>query len=142
MLSVLGLKGHLSRLAGDKRIRFLVIGGINTVNGYLISLICYYTLAPHLNIVFISVIINIISITFSFTTNKLFVFRTKGNWLAEYLRCYVVYGGVIFISLVATWLTVEVMLIQFWIAQLIIIPILILISYIGHSRFSFIPRKR
>ena len=41
----------------------------------------------------------VVCITVSFVCHKLFVFRTRGNFLREYLRAFVVYGGTSLISI-------------------------------------------
>jgi putative flippase GtrA len=73
----------------------------------------------------------------SFLTYKFFVFRTKNNWLKEYLRSYIIYGGVALISLCILWLAVDFLKMPFWIAQALVMSVGVLSSYIGHDRFTF-----
>lgn len=68
------------------KIRFLLVGGYNAAFSYIIFAIAihfigqeYYQLCVALQW--------IISSVFSFTTQKVFVFCTKGNWIKEYLKC-------------------------------------------------------
>ena len=68
------------------KIRFLVIGGVNAGISYIIFILAvlllgdkYYQICAALQWV--------ISSFFSFTNQKIFVFRTKGNWVREYLKC-------------------------------------------------------
>lgn len=131
----------VKRMMQDKRMRFLGAAGFNFAAGYLISLAMYYSLEDYLNIVVIAVIINIICITVSFLTYKLFVFRTKGGWIREYLRCYVVYGGTALIGTGGLWLLVEKMEVQFWLAQGGLMIFLAVFSFIGHNYFSFARKK-
>lgn len=136
------MRALLFRLAADRRIRYLAVGGLNTVWGYGISLALYYTLSPRWHIVAITTLISVIALTFSFVTYKLFVFRTKGNWLQEYMRCYVVYGGGALLGIAGIWLLVDGLHVPFWLAQGGLMALTVALSYLGHSRFAFVPRRQ
>lgn len=121
----------------SRRIRYLIAGAWNTGFGYAAGLLLYYVLHDNHSIVFIGVLTNIAAITMAFLTHKLFVFRTKGNWLAEYLRSYLVYGVSAISGIAALWLLVEQFLVPFWLAQFLVILATVGITYIGHSRVTF-----
>ena len=127
----------LHALFRDKRFRYLTVGGINTLFGYCFSLVFYHIFHTHLHIIIIGIICNIVNITIAFILYKLFVFRTKGPWLQEYARCYVVYSISAVLAILATWLMVDYGDVAFWLAQAIIIAVTVCFSYVGHSRFSF-----
>ncbi|QCP53494.1 GtrA family protein [Trinickia violacea] len=127
---------------GRKGFRYLLIGGLNTAFGYFVSVGLYYALTRHLHIVAIGAIANVVSITEAFIAYKLFVFRSHGRWLQEYLRCYVVYGGNALIGIAGLWLLVNVIGIPFWIAQAMLMTVGIVISYVGHDRFTFNKAQR
>jgi putative flippase GtrA len=118
-------------------IRYLVVGAFNTVIGYCLGVGLYYLLSPAVHVLAIGAIANVIAISVSFTTYKLFVFRTRERWLEEYLRSYVVYGGMALVSIVALWVLVDAMRLPIWLAQAMSIIITIVISYLGHSRYTF-----
>jgi putative flippase GtrA len=124
-------------LINDLRLRYLFIGGINTIFGYFISNILYYKILSQLHIIYLGIIGNLICITFSFLTYKLFVFQTKGNWIKEYLRCYLVYGLTAVIGIMIMWGLVDGLGLRFWLCQGFVMIMVIIISYIGHNRFSF-----
>ncbi len=127
----------------DRRFRFLCVGVINTLFGYAVSVLLYWALSPTLHILVIITIANIINISFSFVTLKLFVFRTKGHWLVEYIRCYLVYGLSMAIGTVTIWFFVDILTIPFWLSQIAVITGTVIISYIGHTFFSFArPKKK
>jgi putative flippase GtrA len=127
---------------GRRGIRYLLVGGINTAFAYCLSVGLYYLLNHRLHIVAIGVIANIICITEAFIAYKLFVFRSHGRWLPEYLRCYVVYGGNAMVGIMGLWLLVNVIGIPFWIAQGGLMVVGIVISYVGHDRFTFDKAQR
>ena len=120
-----------------RELRYLVVGGINTLFGYGLGVGLYLALSPMLHILVIGVIGSVIAITFSFTTYKLFVFGTRGHWLREYLRSYVVYGGTGVLGILLIWLLVDGLRLPIWIAQGIAILLTVLVSYLGHARFTF-----
>lgn len=120
-----------------KMLRYLIVGGLNTAFGYFVTVGLYYTLRSHLHIVVIGVIANVVCITESFLTYKLFVFNSRASWWREYLRCYVVYGGSALIGIAGLWLLVNVLGIPFWLAQGLLMVISVAISFAGHDRFTF-----
>lgn len=117
--------------------RYLLVGGVNTALAYLISVSIYYWLKPVMHLIFIALIINVICITLSFLTQKLFVFRTQGNWIAEYLRCYVVYAGAMVLGISGLWVLVDLLHIPFWLSQGSLMFISIAFSYFGHKTYTF-----
>lgn len=117
--------------------RYLIVGGLNTIFGYLCGIYLYYLLLNKLEIIFILLISNILSISFSFITYKLIVFRTSGNWLIEYAKCYVVYGGISVIGMSLTWLFLDFFNLNIWISQALSIFLITFISYYGHKKFTF-----
>lgn len=95
----------------------------------------------YVNIFFISVLSNLIAITFSFLVYKAFVFRTQGNWLKEYLKCFIVYGGSALFGIFMIWLLVDGFSINIWVAQFLTIAITVAGSYFGHRNFTFKVRR-
>jgi putative flippase GtrA len=85
----------------------------------------------------IGLLANIVNITMAFLTYKLFVFQTEGNWIREYFRTYLVYGGATLAGLVLLWAMVGGLSMPFWLAQGLVMITIILASYVSHSRFTF-----
>ena len=117
--------------------RYLLVGVFNTVFGYALSLLVYHFLQNNLSIVVIGIMINVISITVAFLGYKLFVFESSGNWLHEYLRCYVTYGFSAVLGIALIWLFVEQWGWIFWFSQGLIIILSTVISYFMHRHFTF-----
>lgn len=125
-----------SLLRGEK-FRYLAAGVWNTVFGYGIGVGFLYAFHDRMNAAAIGVLCNVLGITMSFLSYKLFVFRTPGRWLAEYLRCYVVYGGMALLGIALLWLFVERMHLTYWLAQGLVVALTVVVSYIGHAKFTF-----
>jgi putative flippase GtrA len=121
----------------SQKFRYLAVGGLNTVVGYAIGVAAYELLADSVHIIGIGIFANIVTISFSFLTYKILVFRTQGQWLQEYLKAYVVYGGVAIIGIFLLWLFVNLMGFSIWVAQGLVIVLTVAASYIGHARFTF-----
>ena len=130
--------------------RYLVVGVVNTVFGYgtYAGLTALFT--PHIPFAYIlaSVISNLLAITFSFLNYKWFIFKTRGNYLREWLRCIVVYGGA---SLIGTALLAPTVFAvkhltgeDRWapyIAGALLTAITVVGSFAGHKSFSFAPTE-
>ena len=124
-------------LMQNKKLRYLCVGGWNTLFGYTVMIFLYSVLSPHFHIVLIALIANILAITMSFLTYKIWVFKTNGNWIIEYCKCYFIYGGLALLNVALNWFFVDIVNLSIWISQAISIPIAVVISYLGHSRFTF-----
>ena len=120
-----------------QKVMYLLVGGWNTIFGYCMGLSLYYLLYGYLHILVILVMTNILSISMSFFTYKLFVFKTTGNWLLEYVRCYVVYGSIALVGMLLIWIMVNFIEVPFWIAQALIVMVTVVLSYASHKRFTF-----
>lgn len=120
-----------------KKCKYLLAGAWNTIFGYLSGVTIYYLFGEKLGVLIVATIANILSISMSFLTYKLFVFKTRGNWLIAYMRAYVVYGvsaiiGILLLLFFVKWLAIE-----FWLAQGLVILLTVVVSYIGHQNFTF-----
>ena len=121
----------------SQRSRFILIGCFNTIIGYLIALGVYFILNDIFHIIVIGIIINVLSITLSFVTYKLLVFKTRGNWLHEYLKSYLVYGIAAILGVAALWLLVDGLSMRFWIAQALTVFVVATFAYFSHLKFTF-----
>lgn len=120
-----------------RELRYLIVGGFNTLVGYGLGVGLYTWLSPMLHILVIGIIGNVLAISVSFTTYKLFVFRTHGRWLSEYARSYVVYGAMGLVGILLLWGMVDGLGLSIWLAQGLAILITVAVSYIGHAKFTF-----
>lgn len=138
-------------LPAGEVIRFLMVGVTNTVFSlalYSGFVILFGHLLPHRGKPLIAdiafAISTPISITVAFLLYKHFVFRTKGNYLKEWLRCFAVYSVSFPMGLVilptATNLFQHVSLIKPYapfLAGLVNSVIIACYSYFAHKKFSF-----
>jgi putative flippase GtrA len=134
------MKIDLKKICGlleNREIRYLIVGGWNTLFSFVFGSFMYYRFEGVIHIIIIGFFSYCVSITMAFLTHKLLVFRTKGKWLSEYLRSLFVYAGIASIGIVAVWILVDGLGFQFWLAQAFIMLGTFALSYIGHLKFTF-----
>jgi len=120
-----------------EKLRFLFVGGWNTLFGLGVLWVLDNLLHSVLHYTIILAINWIIGVTQNLFSFKLLVFRTKGNWLKEYLRSYVVYAGSFVVNLAIVTLIMEVWRPRLVVAQIPAIFVVTIISYVGHKYFTY-----
>ena len=130
------------------KIRFFFVGVWNTIFGYLvyISLDYLFTFVfqkRYLAYMTAAVLANIIATISAFLFHKHITFKStvrgKGV-IIEFFKFYSMYTVTNILGLVLLPFFVEVLKIDPKISGALLIPIVAIISYFGHSRFSFIKR--
>ena len=127
------------------KIRFFIIGVWNTIFGYLlyISLDYLFTFVfqkRYLAYMTAAIISNIIATISAFLFHKHITFKStvKGiGVLIEFIKFYSTYTVTNILGLVLLPVFVEVFKIDPKIAGALLIPVVAIVSYFGHSRFSF-----
>ena len=128
-------------MLNNYRKRCLLVGILNTTVGYFLGLVIYSFTQDILWLPIILFFINAANISLSFLTYKLLVFNTRGNWVIEYLKCYIVYGANFILSMMVVWVLVEELGYRFWIAQGIALVIGVFLSFFLHDKFTFSNKK-
>lgn len=126
--------------------RYLLVGAWNTLFGF--GSYAYFTailspMIPH-SYIFASVISSLLNISVSYLGYKWFVFKTKGNYLREWIRCVGVYSGGILFGVVALPVLVSVIrrntrfFVQApYIAGALLTAFMVVYSFVVHRKFSF-----
>jgi putative flippase GtrA len=126
--------------------RYLLVGAWNTLFGY--GSFAFFTailtpVIPH-GYIAASVISSLLNISVSFLGYKWFVFKTKGNYLREWIRCVGVYSGAILFGVLALPVMVTVIRrnTRFfaqapYIAGALLTMSIVIYSFVGHKKFSF-----
>jgi len=127
-------------------VRYVLVGGFNTVFGYGLFASLNWSLRGlgSYNYMYAALLANIIAISAAFLGYKWFVFRTRGNYLAEYIRCVGVYGSSALIGLAGLPILVPILRRSLqkpelapYIAGAILAVITVLFSFVGHKKISF-----
>ena len=131
--------------------RYLAVGACNTIFGYGCFALFTLLLTPVLSYGYVaaSILANLFSITFAFLGYKWFVFKTKGNYLKEWIRCLGVYAGGMILSAAALPFVVGVIRRQPghdrsapYIDGAIVLVFSIVFSFFGHRHISFADRNQ
>lgn len=126
------------RFNHQKKFRYLIAGIINTVIGLAMYPLLYLILKP-IGIGYIGVLVvaQLVCVTFSFISNKYFVFKTQGNLRNEYIKFFAFHGVYFAINLVALPIFVELLKLNPMIAQTIFSILIITSSYFWHNAVTF-----
>ena len=131
-----------------EKLRFLLVGGFNTVFAYgILSLLVYcfenintslgWNIAPAIIANIALVIQYIITINVSFITMKYYVFRSRGNWLSEWFKAWSVYIFIYLINAPTLTLLMVVFSLSAYPAQAIYLTFSTIITFILHKHYSF-----
>jgi putative flippase GtrA len=127
------------------KIRFLLVGVWNTIFGYLVFVGLDYLFNLFFSPRYVAymsaaVLANILAILNAYIFHKFVTFRSPIRGLAiipEFARFFSMYLFSFFLGLVLLPVFVELFHLDPKIAGALLIPITTIISYLGHSRFSF-----
>ena len=140
-------------LHGEK-LRYLVVGVVNTAIGYSLFLAALASLGAWLSTfngspspvlaylgryyyLVVQWVVWILMVPVSTLTMKHFAFRSKGNALRELGKAYFVYLPAQGVSSLLLWLTVKVMHLSPQVGQVAAIAFATVFSYLGHKHFTF-----
>ena len=130
--------------------RYILVGGFNTVFGYGLFVLLNWLsrgLGSY-NYMYAAVLANVIAISVAFLGYKWFVFRTRGNYLVEYIRCFGVYGSSALIGLAGLSILVPILRRSLhqpeqapYLAAAILTVVTVVFSFLGHKNISFRPKQ-
>ncbi len=136
------LGGHIPRRQFG---RYMLVGFWNTAFGYLsfVGLTAILSSVAH-GYVLAGLLASLLNVTMAFLLYKHFVFRTKGNYFKEWTRCIMVYSSGIIVNLILLPILVQFLQQRTryvgqapYIAGAVLTGVGIVISFLGHRRFSF-----
>ncbi len=120
-----------------RRFLYLVVGGWNTLFGYLLFSALYYLLSNRLSYVLIFIASYAVSTLNAYWGYKRFVFKTATRFITEFPRFALVYVGALAVNLVVfPWLTTTLGL-NPYLSQGLFTVVLVATTYIVNQRFSF-----
>ena len=126
-----------------EKIRFLLVGGFNTVFAYTLLLVLNFFLSECLAysksiVANIALIIQyVISINLSFLTMRYYVFRSHGIWQKEYVKSCCVYVIIYGINAPIITSLIEFLNWPLWMAQGAYLIISTVLTFLLHKYFSF-----
>lgn len=137
VLAALGATLQRMLESDSRRLRYLLVGVLNTVVGIVLGGGFYLLLHHWLLTPLISLLATAVSVSFSFVTLRRLVFRSSAPWWPQYLRCYAVYGATMAVTAAVVWALVDGLAVGIWWAQGAAAVLSVLLSYGGHVKFTF-----
>lgn len=130
--------GPLLRLIRDQRVAFVIVGGINTVNGFTLFVVFHLLFGDgfvhYMSALFAA---SAIAMAIAFNLHRRFVFRVRGHVLRDFGRFLMVNLGMLGLNAVLLPFLVEVVRLPVILAQVAATVVIIVVSYVGHRSFSF-----
>lgn len=124
----------------SEKFRFLLIGGYNTVFGYLTFAAAYWFLHEQVHYVGLAVAAHFIAVSNSFLTQRHFVFRSSGSWSEEFLRFHVGYLAMLPVGIGLLAFFYEVVELPMLLAQGVALFVGVVLSYLMSRYFTFAAR--
>lgn len=125
-------------LQHETKIRFLFVGGFNTLFGLSAYPLLYWTLTPlGLHYMEVLLVSQAICVPVSFLTNKVWVFRTKGNYLREFVKFASFHMSNLLANLLILPLLVNLLGLNPVIAQTLFVIVVVISAYFWYSRVTF-----
>ena len=118
--------------------KFLFVGIINSIAGYLIGIFSFELFYNIYGIIFVGFVSNIASIFFSFLNYKFFIFKTPfDQFINEISKSFLLYGFIFVINIFFLYICIEIFKLNIYISQFIVILASILLSILGQFLFVF-----
>ena len=132
-----GPPGWLLRVVRDQRVAFLVVGGINTVFGYICFAVFLVTVGQRSHYLAALACAHVVSVLFAFVLYRFGVFRVRGHVLSDLWRFETVYLAALAVNFVLLPVLVELVHLPVLLAQALIVLVTSLMSWMGHKHYSF-----
>lgn len=135
-----------SHIPPNQFARYLVVGIWNTGFGYCCYAAFTALLTPRIPYAYITAFLtsSLVNVSVAFLGYKWFVFRTKGNYWREWLRCVTVYSGGILLGLVLLPVVVEAIRrltgngrLAPYIGGALLTFAGVMYTFLGHKKFTF-----
>jgi len=124
------------RLVRDPRVRYLVVGGSNTVVGFAAYAVAL-ALVGHSNYWIALLISHSIGTTLAFVLYRRFVFLVSGRIFADYLRFQMVYLGALSLNIFFLFVFVQLLQADPLASQGGLLALIAALTYLAHKFFSF-----
>ena len=138
-LSYWPMVGGAVRLARRRReqVLYLVVGGWNTLFGYLVWALLQYLLHDYLFYLVIVVLAWFPAVLNAYLGYRIVVFRSKGSVWRELPRFSLVYIGTLIAGLIGLPILLHVLPFSIYVTQALYTMAMVVFSYLAHKFFSF-----
>jgi putative flippase GtrA len=121
----------------QKKIKYLLIGSINSIFAYFSTILIYNYFYQELGVIFIGIISSIINVIFSFLNYKINIFYVSKKWFLELIKYIIsnLYLSILSISLL--YIFIEWCNFSIYLSQFICISVVIISGYVLNTKFIF-----
>ena len=127
----------LDKLLKKEGIRYLIVGGVNTISGYFIGVTFLFVLKSYLPTYIIGTISTIIGIVLNLILYRTFVFGFSGRWFSELLRMFQVYALASVVGITTVTIAIDFLEWGIWWSQLCALCTAASVSAIANYTYSF-----
>lgn len=131
------VKNIANLINASEKLRFLIVGGYNTLFGYLAFALAYVLFGAQIHYTILVILVHFIALTNSFITQRFFVFKSRGPWFAEFMRFQVSYLALLPVGLGLLALLHDYAGLPVLLAQAYALVIMVVISYLSGRHFTF-----
>lgn len=124
----------------NKKLRFLLVGGGNTVFSFLVFTIGISWLQWNYQVVLI--ITYLLSVNFSILSMRSLVFEGKGNLAKEYAKAAFVYLSLLLLNYAFLFLFIDLFAWNEIVAQFLYTLLATISTFVLHNKFSFSSAKK
>lgn len=114
-------------------VKFCFVGVLNTIVGYG----AFFILVNYYYYLLALLIAHLIGVIHSFFWNKYWIFGTRSINLGEFLKFNVIYIIVFIVNAAALFISVDIVSLNPRLAQLILLPVITVISFFGQKLWTF-----
>ena len=118
-----------------QKIRFLLVGGFNTVFSF--CLFAFMVSVLEISYKIAIVLGYIISTNVSIFTQRYYVFKSFGNLKQEYIKAWKVYITTMLLNYMFMYIAVDILNVNELISQAIFAIIIVIMTYIMHKYYTF-----
>lgn len=136
MIREKSLANRLRQYIQNREVRYLVVGGVNTVVGFSIFAI-FISFLGHERYLLSLAVSHIFATTFAFLLYRRVVFQVRGKWVLDFTRFQLVYLIALLANIPLLALCVQVLGLNPLAAQAVCVVLVVVASYFGHRFFSF-----
>lgn len=127
----------VERIVGDQRVAFVVVGLANTAIGLGCFALLHLLFRQQLHYLVLLTITYAVAISCAFVLHRRFVFRVRGQVWLDYVRFWLVNLATLVVNAVLLAVAVEQVGAPVLPAQVVVLGVTVMLSFVGHSLFSF-----
>ena len=127
----------INKLLRKEGIRYVIVGGANTVTGYFIGVTFLFVLKSYLPTYIIGTISTIVGIVLNLILYRTFVFGSSGKWFSELLRMLQVYAFSSVVGITTLTVAIDIFELSIWWGQLCALVTGASISALANYTYSF-----